>query len=95
MGKNNRESSLVDVAFKGLLLEYRIRYNKDHKCASLTKIFNFNWNVGSPLSFVQCMPDKYKVPLDPVAAYRAYYAGEKARFAKWKLGAPDWWQGKL
>lgn len=36
------------------------------------------------------MPDEYKRE-DPVEAYRAYYVGDKARFAKWKLGnAPEW-----
>ena len=29
------------------------------------------------------MPDQYKVPGDPVAAYRAYYVGEKARMLKY------------
>ena len=42
--------------------------------------------------FVQCMPEKYK-DKDPVTAYRNYYIGEKARFAKWEPRAPEpeWW----
>ncbi len=43
-------------------------------------------------SFAQAMPDKYKKPGDPVAAYRDYYIYEKARFATWRGNAPpDWW----
>lgn len=38
----------------------------------------------------QCMPDEYKHP-NSVIAYRKYYAGEKAHFAKWKNGnVPAW-----
>lgn len=39
----------------------------------------------------QCMPDQYKGD-DPVRAYRAYYRGEKARFAVWRNGEPSWWK---
>jgi hypothetical protein len=34
--------------------------------------------------FVQVMPAYYQVPGDPVRAYRAYYIGEKLKFAKWR-----------
>jgi hypothetical protein len=46
------------------------------------------------------MPEKYYVGLSQmsfyetrVEAYRAYYKGEKAKFAKWERGtpAPEWW----
>jgi len=37
------------------------------------------------------MPEQYKVPGDSVAAYRAYYIGDKARFSKWtKRNPPEW-----
>lgn len=44
--------------------------------------------------FAQAMPDEYKCPGDPVAAYRAYYQSpEKARIASWKgRDPPAWWQ---
>jgi hypothetical protein len=36
------------------------------------------------------MPEQYK-NADAVTAYRAYYLGEKTKFAKWKLGnVPEW-----
>jgi len=41
--------------------------------------------------FPQCMPEQYK-QADAVEAYRAYYRGEKTKFATWKnRNAPDWW----
>ena len=43
----------------------------------------------------QCMPDQYKVPNDPISAYRAYYIGEKT-FAKWtKREVPEWYGQSL
>lgn len=39
----------------------------------------------------QAMPDTYKISGDSVAAYRKYYRGDKARFAKWKSrDIPRW-----
>jgi hypothetical protein len=41
----------------------------------------------------QCMPEEFK-RYDAVDAYRAYYIGDKARFATWKWKnsvMPDWW----
>lgn len=44
--------------------------------------------------FAQAMPDQYKHQ-NAVIAYRQYYLGEKARFAKWKCGnIPLWFQEK-
>lgn len=44
--------------------------------------------------FAQVMPERYR-GRDPVAAYRRYYAGEKARFATWRAPSrpPRWWAG--
>jgi hypothetical protein len=42
----------------------------------------------------QCMPDEYKQE-DAVEAYRAYYRGDKARFATWSwptAKVPYWWE---
>lgn len=45
--------------------------------------------------FVQCMPEIYKQPDDPVSAYRLYYYCEKLGFARWRKGrpAPAWLHG--
>lgn len=42
--------------------------------------------------FAQCMPEAYRGH-DAVAAYRRFYRGDKAAFAKWANGRspPDWW----
>jgi len=76
----------------GLLYEYRHRYGREHACASLvfpliTPSDDEPW-TDPP----QCMPEHYHQPCT-VSAYRAYYKGDKARFAKWARGraAPEWW----
>jgi hypothetical protein len=41
--------------------------------------------------FAQAMPEQYRVSDDPVRAYRAYYIGEKLKFAKWRRRRPPHW----
>jgi len=74
--------------------EYTRRYNKTHKSFRVIE-----WCVDHSTGptedigltpFRLAMPEQYKTD-DPVQSYRNYYLGEKARFAKWKFGAPDWW----
>ena len=75
--------------------EYTRRYGKVHKSEEVIK-----WCARLPVSFTekgltpfaQAMPVEYKNPC-PVTAYRAYYHGEKARFATWKSEVPKWWTG--
>lgn len=44
-------------------------------------------------SFAQAMPERYRIPGDPVAAYRGYYMGEKGRMAVWtRRRAPRWFR---
>lgn len=85
--------------------EYNARYNqrreKQYKAWSVIReldghrsgIWNGHgdWRLHTP--FVQCMPEQYQNQGDAVAAYRAFYRGEKARFAKWEPHAaePTWW----
>lgn len=80
-----------------LFEEYLYRYEKIHKCLDALLLFE---NVANRPSlpdiglttFAQAMPDQYKDP-DAVKAYRAYYLGEKSRFAKWNKtrSKPEWW----
>jgi hypothetical protein len=71
---------------------YRFGSVSDHASARVAK------SLSPPLipdfgltEFAQAMPDKYKVPGDPVQAYRRYYIGEKSRFAKWtRRTTPKW-----
>ena len=79
--------------------EYKSRFGKQHKSFKILKIITDNnyiecirpENIFSEPP--QCMPDEYKDD-DYVNAYRKYYQGAKAYFAKWEKGRqqPDWWQ---
>jgi hypothetical protein len=74
--------------------EYRFRFEKDvdHKSISvLRQITKYEYENRGITEFAQAMPDIYKVPGDPVKAYRQFYFGEKMSFAKWtKRSAPCW-----
>ena len=76
--------------------EYLLRYGKIHK--SLNAIDwcdNHSHKLNLPdvglTPFAQAMPDEYKSD-DAVQAYRDYYNGEKAYFAKWITHAPAWFK---
>jgi len=86
-----------------LCREYTRRYGKVHKTQEVIEWCDRNdppWqDLGHPLDpwtgltpFAQAMPDQYKVEDDAVQAYRNYYIGDKARFAKWKEPSlvPEW-----
>jgi len=77
--------------------EYTKRFKKLHKSSRIINIiYDNNYINDIPDGFFkeppQCMPDEYKDD-DYVTAYRKYYQGAKAYFAKWQRGvpAPDWW----
>lgn len=74
--------------------EYKYRYDKqtDHKSiAVLTDISQYSFLSLGLTTFPQAMPDSYKVAKDPVLAYRNFYRGDKAKFAKWTKRAPPKW----
>ena len=78
-----------------LLEEYTKRYGKTHKTQAVGEALRANRPHGIASGDVseppQCMPDEYKGP-SAVDAYRLYYIGDKARFARWRHGnQPDWW----
>ena len=79
--------------FVAMLNEYTFRYKKTHKCMDLFDALGCipnNIPRGEFTSPPQCMPDEYRSD-DTVQAYRDYYIGEKAHFAKWKFReTPDW-----
>jgi hypothetical protein len=75
--------------------EYTRRYGKVHKCALVIAQVATPpaaMAAGGLTRFAQAMPDQYK-HADAVVAYRAYYQGEKSRFAKWRTAPPKWWEG--
>ena len=75
--------------------EFRYRYRRENDHASidvLRQVENFRFERRGLTEFAQAMPEEYKVPGDPVAAYRRFYLAEKASFAQWtRRAAPDWW----
>lgn len=78
-----------------LLDEYTARFGKIHATSRLlsalseppARLVDNGWE-DPPLA----MPDDYRGD-DAVEAYRAYYSGDKRRFAQWRNGAPVWWVG--
>ncbi len=74
--------------------EYRFRFNKDkdHKSIETLRIIEkMRYSRNGLTGFAQAMPDEYKVPENPVLAYRQFYLGEKMHFARWtKRKIPTW-----
>ena len=72
--------------------KFRFRTNKDHQViAALNQIRSFKYESLGLTDFVQSMPWEYRVPDDPVAAYRSFYTGEKLQFARWtRRQKPAW-----
>lgn len=78
--------------------EYTFRYGRRHKSQDAVEWCSKhlpNLSMDGITQFAQAMPQRYK-DRNPVKAYRNYYLGEKARFAKWERGrlAPAWWKGR-
>ena len=93
--KNNFKWALENAVY--INHQYEQRFRKEHKSfAVIENIYNFELDAHLPeKSFTeppQCMPDEYK-DKDYVTAYRKYYQGAKAYFAKWQKGVfpPEWW----
>jgi hypothetical protein len=79
---------------RALNREYRYRYDssEDHSSiAVLDQIEGMKFESKGLTGFPQAMPEQYKVPGDPVQAYRRFYVGEKLRFARWmRRKRPAW-----
>lgn len=71
---------------------YRFQKTSDHKSISvLNEIAEYTYPRTGLTEFAQAMPEKYRVPGNPVKAYRQFYLGEKMAFAKWtKRQIPVW-----
>ncbi len=89
---------LLDHAY-AMCQEYTRRYGKVHKSLDTIQWCGSNYHkLNIPrkglTKFAQAMPEQYKNDCS-VTAYRAYYNGEKAYFAKWtKRDQPEWFQNK-
>lgn len=80
------------------LHEYRRRYAKVHKAEEMMILLSkCPKNLKSEIwqNPPQCMPEIYKRK-NYIAGYRAFYLGEKSRFAKWKTTKiPTWYKKGL
>lgn len=80
---------------EALNAEFVERYDKDEDHASWQVIERINpddleFPTTEPTARPQAMPDEYHRE-DPIDAYRAYYAGEKAEWAEWQYtDRPPW-----
>lgn len=77
-----------------LCAEYTVRYGKVHKSQQIiehARDINILFDEQQLTPFAQAMPPQYRNDC-AVTAYRAYYMGEKARFATWKTQTPNWWR---
>ena len=103
--QNARNYQYVWDLLYSLSQEYRQRYDKGHKSWDDLKfalcLYPKNIskdNIMEPLCLddaPQCMPDEYKDP-STIQAYRNYYIGGKAHFAKWKnTVTPEWFKPQL
>lgn len=80
--------------------EYTCRYNKQHGVNFaleqlndlLEKSYTYGWSKWfDHTEFVQAMPEQFKIPGDPVTAYRNYINGYKG-YAEWRYSEkPEWW----
>ena len=75
--------------------EYTKRYGKVHKSLEVLHWCEENepeLDTGGRTDFCLAMPAKYQTQ-DAIESYRAYYLGDKKRFATWKKPScePWWW----
>ena len=79
---------------RALNREYRYRYRTFENHRSLAVLDQIEWMKFASTGltdFTQAMPEQYRMPGDPVQAYRNYYVGEKLRFARWtRRRRPPW-----
>lgn len=80
--------------FEASLNEYTARYGKRHAAERIVEFLSApptHIRSGGLTPFAQAMPEEYK-HADAVQAYRRFYAGAKARFAKWRYTEiPTWY----
>ena len=74
--------------------EYRYRFRKDNDHKSIgviEKVGAIRYKSIGLTPFAQAMPEEYKDPDNPVAAYRQFYIREKLAFARWtRRRRPRW-----
>lgn len=75
--------------------EYFFRYGREHKSFEIilqAKLYHeYLIPDGNLTPFIQAMPDEYKVPNDPVQAYRNYYRNAKRHLLIYTKRQPPKW----
>jgi hypothetical protein len=74
--------------------EFKYRYEKDKDHASIhviREIENLKFSDKGLTEFAQAVPKRYKFRGNAVRAYRSFYRGEKAKFARWTKRPIPWW----
>lgn len=74
--------------------EYRYRFERDDDHAAieaLRAISGHRYGRHGQTPFVQAIPQRYRVPGDPVAAYRRFYLAETVPTAHWTRREPPAW----
>lgn len=75
-----------------LCKEYTYRYDKTHKTQTVLNNMPLpNITDIGLMPFIQAMPDEYKVPSDPVQAYRNYYRNAKRHLLVYTKRKPPKW----
>jgi len=77
--------------------QYRYRTSEDHSSFTVVdQIEGMKFESIGLTDFPQAMPEQYKVPGNPVQAYRNFYVGEKLQFARWtRRRRPTWLEETL
>jgi hypothetical protein len=74
--------------------EFKYRYEKDKDHASIhviREIEHLTFSNNGLTEFAQAVPEKFKFRGNAVRAYRSFYRGEKAKFARWTKRPIPWW----
>jgi hypothetical protein len=74
--------------------EFKYRYEKDKDHASvhvIREIENSKFSDKGLTEFAQAVPEKFKFRGNAVRAYRSFYRGKKAKFARWTKRPIPWW----
>lgn len=72
--------------------QYRFDKQKSHRSIDvLHSISGYRYARRGLTPFAQAMPVGYRIPNDPVSAYRGFYSAEKSHFARWtERDKPEW-----
>ena len=72
--------------------QYRFEHSKSHRSAAVVRALTLPSIASKGITErPQAMPEEYKVPGDPVAAYRQFYLSEKHHLLHYTKRDKPWW----